>query len=325
MALLLRHEEIVGLLTWPEIIAAVRASFAEQAAGQAQLPARTTTDSTSGHGWLRLMPGILNGLGVMGYKAMNVKPKVGGRYMVALYDLPTGALLAHLDADWLTERRTAATAAIGTDVLAAPRVEQAAMIGSGGQARGLLAALAAVRPFERAKVYSPTSANRERFAAELSAELGRPVEAVDSPQAALAGSQLVGVAVRPTDQPALHWDWLEPGTHVNAISAVRPEHRELDVAVWQRAALIGVDDRHHVFESGDGTAALAAGVRPETTAELWELMGGQRPGRQGGADITVFKSVGTGLQDLSLAKAIYDRARERGLGLDLGEWPHKRG
>ena len=324
MAILLRHEEIADLLAWSEVIAAVRVSFDEQVTGQAQLPPRTTTDSTSGNGWIRLMPGILNGLGVMGYKCMNVKPRVGNRYMVALYDLQTHALLAHMDADWLTQRRTAATAAIGSDVLAVPAIDQVGMIGSGEQARSLLAAMAALRPFRQVKVFSPTLANRERFAADLSAELGRPVVAVDTPQAAVADCQLVGVAMRPGPEPALYPDWLASGVHINAISAVRPEHRELDVALWQRAAVIGVDDRLHVFESGDGTAALAAGVKPESTVELWELIGGQRPGRQSPDQLTIFKSVGTSLQDLSLALAIYQRARERGLGLDLGEWPHKR-
>ncbi|MBX5492856.1 MAG: ornithine cyclodeaminase family protein [Chloroflexi bacterium] len=324
MAILLRHEEIVDLLDWPEVLAAVRASFLEQAAGQAQLPPRITVDSASGHGWIRLMPAILNGSGIMGYKAMNVTPRVGGRYMVALYDLPSGALLAHLDADWLTQRRTAATAALGTDALAPQQVRQVGLLGSGEQARGLLAALAVVRAFQRAKVYSPTPANRERFAAELSAELGRPVEPVASPEAAVADCEVVGVALRPTTEPALRREWLAPGAHVAAISAVRPEHRELDVAIWQQATVLAVDDRQHVFESGDGRAALAAGVVPDRAVELWELLAGRHPGRTSTTDLTVFKSVGTGLQDLSLARAIYERARALGRGLDLGDWPHRR-
>jgi ornithine cyclodeaminase/alanine dehydrogenase-like protein (mu-crystallin family) len=89
--------------------------------------------------------------------------------------------------------------------------------------------------------------------------------------------------------------------------------------------VVGVDDREHVFDSGDGRAALASGsIRPDDTAELWELVSGRRPGRQRPEQITLFKSVGTGLQDLAVAGALYQRARERGLGQELGEFPHAR-
>jgi ornithine cyclodeaminase/alanine dehydrogenase-like protein (mu-crystallin family) len=188
----------------------------------------------------------------------------------------------------------------------------------------LLTALAVVRAFERAKVFSPTAAHRERFAAALTSELGRPVEPVASPEAAVADCEVVAVAVRPTAEPVLRREWLAPGAHVVAISAVRPEHRELDVAIWQQAAVLGVDDRQHVFESGDGRAAQAAGVAPERTTELWELLAGRHPGRTDATALTVFKSVGTGLQDLSLAHALYQRARALGRGLDLGDWPRRR-
>jgi ornithine cyclodeaminase/alanine dehydrogenase-like protein (mu-crystallin family) len=106
---------------------------------------------------------------------------------------------------------------------------------------------------------------------------------------------------------------------------VRPEARELDERVWARAAVRAVDDREHVLESGDGRAALASGVvRPADLVELWEIVGGRHPGRQRADEVTVFKSVGTALQDLSLAAAIYRRAREQGRGVDVGDFPHAR-
>ncbi len=323
--LLLRHEEVADLLTLDETIATVRAGLVEQAAGQAQVPPRITIDSTSGHGWLRLMPTILNGSGVMGYKAMHATPGVGVRYLVALYDLASGELLAQMDADWLTSRRTAATAAVGTDLLARETIDEAGLLGSGEQARALLAALSCVRRPRRVKVFSPTPANRERFAAAMSAQLGLEVVPVETAAAAARGSDLVASGVRAGTAPVLFADWLAPGAHVTAISAVRPEARELDAEVWRRAAVAGVDDREHVLGSGDGAAAVASGaVRPDDLVELWELVGGRRPGRQHADQITLFKSVGTALQDLCLAAAIYRRARERGLGTDLGPWPHAR-
>ena len=324
--LLLRHADVEGLLSLSEVIQALRTGLLEQADGQAQLPPRITIDSASGHGWLRLMPVILNGSGLMGYKAMHATPGIGVRYVVACYDLSSGALLALIDADWLTQVRTACTAAIGTDALARRDVEQVAVIGSSAQASMLLAAVAEVRRFKRLKVFSPTPANRERFAQVAGERYGVQARAADSAAEAVEGADVLLSALRPTSTPAISAGWLRPGLHVTAISAVRPEARELDEAIWSRADVVGVDDREHVFDSGDGRAALAGGcIRPEAAAELWELVSGRRPGRQDAEQITLFKSVGTGLQDLAVAGAVYRRARERGLGQELGEFPQPRG
>jgi ornithine cyclodeaminase/alanine dehydrogenase-like protein (mu-crystallin family) len=325
VAILLRHEDVVDILTMAEAIEAVRAGFREQAAGQAQVPQRITIDSTAGFGWLRVMPAVLNGSGVMGYKAMHSTPRVGVRYLVALYDLRSGALLAEVDGDWLTQIRTSATAGVGTDLLARADVEQVGLLGSSEQARALLRAMAAVRPFRRVRVFSPTPANREAFAREMSAALGLEVVAVDSPEAAVAGADLVGSAIRPGSEPALRAAWLTPGVHVNAISSVRPEARELDEAVWRQADVAAVDERDHAFDSGDGRAALASGsIRAEDAVELWQLVSGQHPGRQRPDQVTLLKTVGFALLDLVLADAIYRRARERGLGEELGDFPHAR-
>ena len=325
MTLLLRHADVEDLLSLDEVIEALRAGLREQADGLAQVPPRTTIDSSSRQGWLRLMPVILNGSGLMGFKAMHATPGVGVRYLVACYELASGALLALIDADWLTQVRTACTAAIGTDVLARGGVEQVAMIGSSAQASRLLAAVGRVRPFKRLKVFSPTPANRERFAQTAAQQYGVDATAVDSGQAAAEGADLLLSAIRAAGTPAVWADWLSAGVHVTAISAVRPEARELDEAIWARADVVGVDDREHVFESGDGRAALASGsIQASDTAELWELVSSRRRGRQSAEQITLFKSVGTGLQDLAVAGALYRRAKERGLGQDLGEFPKAR-
>jgi ornithine cyclodeaminase/alanine dehydrogenase len=89
--------------------------------------------------------------------------------------------------------------------------------------------------------------------------------------------------------------------------------------------VIAVDDREHAFGSGDGRSGLATkSLDPEKVHELWELVDHQKVGRKSDQDITLFKSVGTALQDLALAKAIYDVAKQRGLGLDVGRFPRMR-
>lgn len=326
MVLLLRHEVVEHLLSVDEVLAAVRAGLREQGEGQAQVPPRLTLDSSAGHGWLRVMPAILNQSGVMGYKAMNATPGAGVRYLIALYDLPTGRLLAQMDADWITQQRTAAIAAVATGELANPELRQVGLLGSGAQARALLAAVARVRRLPRVLVYSPTPEHRQRFAEQMGRQFGLDMVAVDAPSEALVGSDLWLSAVRPGRQPVLRSEWLAPGAHVTAISAVRPDHRELEEAVWRRAEVVVVDDRTHAFESGDGRAALASGsLRPDDAIELHELVAGRRPGRHAPWQVTLFKSVGTAAQDLAIARAVYQRARERGLGEELGEFPRARG
>jgi alanine dehydrogenase len=325
MALLLKHEDIDGLLKVDEVVQAVRSGLVEQGEGQVQLPPRITIDTASGYGWLRLMPVILNGSGLMGYKAMHSTPSVGVRYMIALYDMKTGELLTEMDADWVTSRRTAAMAAVAIDALARREIRSTGVIGSSEQARALLTAAASVRRLSTVKVFSPNKDNRTRFAEKMSGELKVPVVPVDSAREAVSDSDLVLNGYRAGTTPVLMGSWLKPGAHVAAISAVRPEFREMDEEVWRRSDVIVVDDRDHVLTCGDGRCAVQTGsVRPEDMIELWQLVSNKRAGRRDDNQITLFKSVGTALQDLCVAAAIYRRAREKGVGMELGEFPHVR-
>jgi len=323
--LLLEHGEIVGLLTPEEIIEALRAALLEQSKGLIQVPPRTTVDSSSGYGWLRTMPAILNGSQVMGFKAMHSTPGVGVGYYVALYDLPTGELLTEMDADWLTAQRTAATAAIGVDMLAAKTIRTVGVLGSGEQARAMLIAASKVRALPRIQVFSPTPAHRQAFADKIGREIGADIAPVESPQNAVSGCDLLLSAYRAGKEPLVAASWVTPGMHISAASSVRPAARELEDQIWRKASVVAVDDREHAFESGDGRSAIASrSFAAERAVELWELVSSKRPGRSHDADITLFKSVGTALQDLAIANAIYSRARKAGLGRDVGRFPRMR-
>jgi ornithine cyclodeaminase/alanine dehydrogenase-like protein (mu-crystallin family) len=272
-----------------------------------------------------MMPAILNGSNVMGFKAMHSTPGVGVGYYVALYDLPSGELLAEMDADWLTAQRTAATAALGLDMLAAEHIDTVGILGSGEQARSLLVAASKVRRLSKARVFSPTRANREAFAERTGRDLGLDITAVDTAEKAVVGCNLLLSVYRAGGEPLVSADWIGPGVHICAASSVRPAARELEDRIWRKATTVAVDDREHAFESGDGRSALASNsFRREQAVELWELVSGQKTGRTAKTDITLFKSVGTALQDLSIAKAIYDRAKAKGLGRDVGRFPRMR-
>lgn len=323
--LLLKYADVSGLLTPKEVIEAARVGLREQSQGLVQVPPRTTTDSTSGHGWFRLMPAILNGSKIFGFKAMHSTTGVGVGYIIALYDLATGTMLTQLDADWITSQRTAATAAVAVDELAAANVSQVGIIGSSEQARAMLTAVAQVRAFKNVNVFSPTPDNRKKFADLMSANLDLNVKPVDSAEKAVRGCDLILSVYRAGAQPVISGDWLDPGAHLCSVSAVRPVAREIEDNVWTKCTRVVVDDRDHVFESGDGISATRNGVmRKQDTTELWEIVGKQKPGRTQSSDITLYKAVGYALQDLIVAKAVYERAKSRGLGIETGEFPRLR-
>jgi alanine dehydrogenase len=325
VALILQADEIPDLLTLDEVRNAVKGGLLEQAAGHVQLPPRLTIDSASGNGWTRLMPAILNQSKLMGFKAMHSTRGVGVRYVVMLYNLETGELLAVIDADWLTSRRTGAMAALGVDVLASPNASTIGVLGSSEQARTMLLSVARVRRLERVKVYSPTPEHREHFASDMSRTLNLEVIAVGAASEVFEESAIVISIFRAGRHPLVLSEWIEPGTHLHAASSVRSDARELDDEVWRKSDVVAVDDLADAFESGDGVSAIATrSLQRDEAVGIWEIISNARPGRRRAEDITLFKAVGTGLQDLSVAAAMYGRARDRGCGTEIPHFPRAR-
>src|SRR5713226_4245683 len=134
MALLLNHKEVASAVTMAEAVEVLEEGFRVQARGEFSLPARLTT--LAGKGWLRMMPAVLSGMGVMGFKAMNLCPGVGARYVVFLYRVADGELLAIMDAGTITTQRTGAVSAVATKFLARPNASVVGVLGSGMEARG---------------------------------------------------------------------------------------------------------------------------------------------------------------------------------------------
>jgi alanine dehydrogenase len=326
--LLLTHEDVCAAVTMADAVEAMERAFREQGEGQVTQPQRLNVKA--GKGWLRVGPAVLEGSGWMGFKAMNLCPGQGVRYMISLYTVADGALQAIVDAQHLTTLRTGGTSAVATRLLARPEPTMVAVLGSGVEARAQLEAMHAIGLARAARVWSPTPANRERFAAEMSAALGIPVEAVGDGRAAVRGTGgngadvagLVVAAVR-SPQTVLAAEWLEPGAHVNSVGTARPDQREIDPATFTRAAVVAVDTREGVFgEAGDAIAAREV-FGPEQAHELADVVVGRTPRRTSPEQITLFKSVGTAVQDVALAAVVYERARARGLGQELAPgFPH---
>jgi len=321
MTLLLSHEDVKQCVDMNDAISAMERGFKEEGEGYTKLPQRI--NMKAGKGWIRVGPVALEQSGWMGFKAMNLAPGHGVRYQVHLYSIETGALFAIMDAQYLTTLRTGATSAVATKRLANPGPADIALLGSGPEAAAQLEAMRALDKIRTARIYSPTAANRERLAQHFR-DLGIDAHAVSSAAAATDGASLILAAVK-SSETVLHCATLTPGTHINSVGTARPDQREIDVETFTRANRIVVDTRDGVFnEAGDALAARDA-IDIDQTTELASLVATNQGGREHPDEITLFKSVGTGLQDIALAAAIYQAAQAKGIGLDIGSFPYLKG
>lgn len=301
-----------------DAIEAMEDAFRQQGEGRALQPQRTNI--RLGGGFLRVGPAVLQGSGWMGFKAMNLSPGVGVRYVIMLYTVVDGALVAIMDAQHLTTLRTGATSALATRHLARREPTTVAVIGAGAEAWAQLAAMHALGLARSARVHSRTPANRQRFAREASDAFEIPATAFDSVREAIEGCGIILAAVKSTET-VLYGEWLDEGVHVNSIGTARPDLREIDPVTFQRSAVVVVDTREGVFsEAGDAIAAKGV-IAPDQVYELAEVVVGKASGRTDDRQITLFKSVGTAIQDIGLAARVYQHARKRGLGRPMDDFP----
>lgn len=314
----LSDADLGGLLDWRAAVQALALAYAAPMA-DAMVPPRSMA---RGDGlWLRGLSAISPSGRHMGSKLIAASMKARqASYLVSLFDQQSTALAALIDGNRITGVRTAATAALFIERAAPRRPLRVAMLGSGFEARSQLAALAAMRDIAQVNVFSPTPASRERFAQDLRASAGLPVRAAVSAQLAVQDSDVVICAARSRDEsPVLRGEWLEPGMTVTSIGSTLPEQREVDTCVIERAALIVADMRAEVaHDTGDMLAATAAGVdfEPKLVA-LADVIGGRQALRARAADIVVYKSVGSALQDIVIAEMFLDLALRQRVGRRL--------
>ena len=304
MAVTLGFEALQGALGMNEAIDLLERAFAHEAAGRAYLSPKFVSNFDGGS--MRMLFAADYEAGYCATKAYHTVRGAGARFLVSLYRLQDGELLALLDGRTITDMRTgAASGVIARKVTVAGPVT-VGLIGSGHQARAQLECLASAYQVERAAVYSPTAANREAFAREMSAKLGFPVEAVASAQAAARGHPVVAAASSARgSEPVLRGEWLDRCRLLCAVGNTRAQFAEVDVRCFQDARLVVMDTPHALEEAGELRQAVAAGVLPESKrATLGQIVtGAVAPPASG---MVVFKSVGTALQDLALAARYYE-------------------
>lgn len=326
--LFLAAPEIRRLLPPRDAIEVMAEALSALARGEATNPLRTKLWTPGKEGLIGMMPAYLAAPPLLGIKVVSVFPGAhqagldSHQGAVLLFEAEHGALLAILDAAALTAIRTAAVSALATRELARVQAGDLAVLGAGVQAWSHLVALAPAQPLSRVRVWSRTAARAEALAERAQRELGQKVEVTSSAEAAVKGADLV-CTVTAAREPVLSGAWLAPGTHVNAVGSSTPAAQEIDGEAVARARVFTDRRESALAEAGDLLGAVRDGAIEEIRieAELGEVLVGRHPGRESEEEITLFESLGLGVEDLAAAWRIYERAVAAGAGtrLALGE------
>ncbi len=316
MTLHINEAEVRQLLNMRLAIEAVEQVSRKQAAGKVVVQPRRRFELPNG-GFFHYMAAMDT---EAGFVAMKQYTYVKGRlcFLVPLYEIATGDLLALIEADYMGQLRTGAASGVATKYLARVEAKVAAILGSGGQAKTQLEAVAAVRKLELVRAYGRNPENRARFCEEMAKRLDIPVLSAESAEEAVRGADIVTTATT-SPKPVLCGADLYAGVHINAIGANHAHKRELDDAAIAKADLIFVDSlAQSKEEAGDLIQPFEhQPERWEKVQELAELVAGKAPGRSTDAQITLFKSNGIAAWDLAVAIVVYNLAKETSLGREL--------
>ncbi len=233
-----------------------------------------------------------------GTKVYSTHPKHGAWFHFLLYDAETARPLAMFEANWLGQIRTGAATGLATRRLALDGPATVAVLGSGFQARSQLEAVRAVRNVTRTLVWSRRREKAEQFAAEMGAEVAETADAA-------VGAASIVVTATSAREPLFSAESVKAGTHVNAVGSNAAGKRELPGELLARASAIVVDSMEQArMEAGD----LILGLDEAGWGRVEELRAGRV--RRDGAEITVFKSIGLGLEDVAVAGWVYERVKE---------------
>lgn len=310
--LLLTEDDVRALLTMPMALDAVDEVLRKQGLEEAvNIPrARSQTD----HAMLHLLSGACKTIGYLGYKAYTTTRK-GAQFHVGLFDGKSGALLALIQADYLGQVRTGAASGVATRLLARPDARDVGLFGTGKQARTQLEAVCAVRQVRRVHVYGLNEERREKFAREMTERCQCEVIPVAAPDQAARQMDIVVTATSSRD-PVLRGEWLKEGAHLNIIGSNFLAKAEIDVQTVSRAAHVVVDSKDQArLEAGDFVAAMEQGLLHWTDVhELGQVLVGRYPARLQPQDITLFKSLGIGLEDVAVAGKVFAKAKATGVG-----------
>ena len=319
---ILTAQDVRAALPMRDAIDAMRKAFSLLAEGEVDMPQRVAIEISKHDAVTLVMPAYVHVGNRLGAKLVSIFPNNRGLDLptihaaVILLNAATGQPAALLEGTALTAIRTGAASGLATDLLARSDASTLAILGSGAQARTQLEAVCCVRNIERVFVYSRTQAHAEQFAADMAGQRGAPasIEVATSAQEACREADVVCAATRST-MPVLGTADVRAGTHINTIGSYTPAMREVDPGLV-RVSTVFVDQRQAALaEAGEVIDCVKDGSLAENDlTELGEVVNGARPGRKTAEQITLFKSVGLAVQDVTAAQQALTAAMQKKLG-----------
>lgn len=313
MTRILDASAVEKLLTPESVLAAMRQlfSYPDDEVGYGR------TDLSHPKGWLRVLPAFIRPLGVFGFKTIHRTDAFGMRYAIYVHAIESGELAGIVDGLAITNLRTGAVSAVAADGMAPVVTDVAALVGTGPVARGQALLLDLVRPARELRVYARTPANRAQFVEEMAPQLSSRLVAAESLDEALDGAQLVTLATKAT-APVFGRDQVVPGRHVNSVGPASRDRSEVTTDAFMAFDRVVCDSVGLVMdEAGDAHAAVGAGYDPATAYDLARVVSGEVTGRNSDTEATLFKSVGTGLQDLAVAARLIEAAEAVDAGVAI--------
>jgi len=316
------REDVAAHLDYPACIALMRDAMIALSAGRTRQLLRQIIDLDDGNAF-GVMPGAMDDL-TFGAKLVSVFPgnfalgRQSHQGVVALFDPASGEPACLVHAGEVTAIRTAAASAAATDALARADATRLAILGYGEQAWRHAEAMRHVRPIGHVAVWGRSADKARAFADRVAVELGLPAAAAPDVGAAVADADII-CATTAAGEPILFSEQVPDGAHVNLVGSSRPGPVEVDNALVVRARIIA-DHREGVLRQGaEILKAIEAGLIDEThvRGEIGEVMAGMLEGRTRPGDVTIYKSLGSVVQDLAAGWHLYQLARERGFGVEI--------
>jgi alanine dehydrogenase len=307
--LLLDRNAVKSMMRMGDVIKVVEEAFRMCGEGKGKMPAKVYLSVEQGD--FRAMPAALPGCA--GMKWVNVHPGNPSRGLpsvmaVLIYsDRETGYPLAIMDATEITAYRTGAAAAIASKYLARPDSHTVGVIGAGYQAYTQILA--------HAELFNPISISASDISKAAVDRLAQslPHLSIRSCSAQEAAGCDIVCTLTPSRSPIVKRGWIRPGTHINAVGADAPGKQELEPSILKEAIVV-IDDLEQASHSGEINVPIQKGMYSisEIYGTLSEIVAGKKKGRTDIKAITVFDSTGIAVEDIAVAKLLFEKARQAG-------------
>jgi len=318
MTTFLSSQEIDSLFSMKNYIETIENAYLQMGQGEVTMLPRINVDSSTIRGFLKILPASLSRLGVAGIHVYSVGEPGTFQKVILLFDINSGDLQAIIESDRIGWLVPGAVSAVATKYLSKKEAKIMGMFGSGRQAKSQLSAISCVRNLELVKVYSPQENHREEYCEEMRKLHGLNVIPVDSPGEAIRGSDIISTTTN-SITPVFDGNLIEPGIHINAIGAHYPDRREIDSVCIQRSKVIVDSTDRALKEEGELLIPISEGVikADHIYGELGEIIAGKKQGRLNEKEITLFLSGAISIEYVAVAKGVYQKAQEKGIGQEL--------